>query len=231
MPNDHLENSPKSVRAPLKALSACLAGRDMTPQYPRIAERRKYAPIAAELPDVSFFTRLFGDKRQRAALRPLYDAVVKAGRDPVWYRDGGVPDTMEGRFDLLSALVAIVLLRLESEGEGARHESVMLTELYVDDMDGTLRQLGIGDVVVGKHVGKMMGMLGGQLGALRTAFAAGSGDSGGGAGALVPAVRRNIFREAPPSEEAVEWVASRLADLQARLGAKPLPSLLAGEIQ
>jgi hypothetical protein len=48
---------------------------------------------------------------------------------------------------------------------------------------------------------------------------------------VVAAVRRNIFREAPPSDESVEWVASRLADFQVRLSAKPLPSLLAGEIQ
>ena len=45
--------------------------------------------------------------------------------------------------------------------------SVLLTEIFIDDMDGTLRQIGIGDYVVGKHVGRMMGALGGRL----TAFA------------------------------------------------------------
>ena len=151
---------------------------------------------------------------------PLYRAVVAAARDPDWYREGGVPDTLDGRFDMVAALLALVLLRLEREG--GHRESALLTEAFVDDMDSTLRQIGIGDFVVGKHVGRMMGALGGRLGAFREALA--------GTGDFDSAVRRNLFREAPPDDAAVAFVAGRLLSFNARLGETELEQLVAGEI-
>lgn len=171
-------------------------------------------------PPLALLSRLFGERRERAALRPLYDALVAAARDPAWYREGAVPDTLEGRFDMLATLLALVLLRLEAEGDGAKAESVALTEIFIDDMDGTLRQIGIGDFVVGKHVGKLVGALGGRLGALREALA--------GGGALEPAVRRNVFRDGPASDAQVDWVAERLRTLHERLAGTATESLLAG---
>jgi len=63
---------------------------------------------------------------------------------------------------------------------------VLLTELFVDDMDGQLRQSGVGDLVVGKHIGKLVSSLGGRLGALREAL--GEADDA----ALVAAIERNV---------------------------------------
>ena len=120
---------------------------------------------------MSFLARIFGGKSEREAYRPLYDAVVNAARDPAWYIEGQVPDTMDGRFDMIAAVTALVLLRLEAEGEAGRGPSVLLTETFIDDMDATLRQMGVGDHVVGKHVGRMMSALGGRLAAFREARA------------------------------------------------------------
>jgi cytochrome b pre-mRNA-processing protein 3 len=131
-----------------------------------------------------------------------------------------VPDTLEGRFDMVATMLALALLRMEVEGESARSESVALTEIFIDDMDGTLRQIGIGDFVVGKHVGKLVGALGGRLGALREALS-GSSD-------LEPAVRRNVFRDGPASEDRVAWVCTRLRGLHERLGGTAMEPLLAG---
>jgi cytochrome b pre-mRNA-processing protein 3 len=167
---------------------------------------------------LSLLQRIFGESKARAALAPLYNAIVAAGRDPAWYR-AGVADTLDGRFDMIAALTALVLLRLEAEGEAAREASVRLTETFIDDMDSSLRQLGIGDYVVGKHVGRMMSALGGRLGAFRDAEAG-----------LEEAVRRNIFHDAPPSEEAVATVAARLETFRDRLAAANLVALLAGEL-
>jgi cytochrome b pre-mRNA-processing protein 3 len=169
---------------------------------------------------LSLLSRLFGERRERAALLPLYRAVVAAGRDPAWFRAGGVPDTLDGRFDVVAALLALVLLRLEAAG--GRRESALLTEAFIDDMDATLREIGIGDFVVGKHVGRMMGALGGRLGAFRAAFGPGGG--------LDEAVRRNLFREDPPGEAAVAFVADRLRRFHERLGEARLEQLLAGEL-
>ena len=171
---------------------------------------------------MTFLARIFGSKQEAAALRPLYDLVVANGRDPAWYREGGVPDTIDGRFDMVAAILSLVLIRLEAEGDGARRESVLLTETFVADMDASLRQIGIGDFVVGKHIGKMMGALGGRLGAFRSAA---------DPEAQALAVRRNIFREAPPSEEKVDWVAARLRAFETRLRATPLADLLEGKLK
>lgn len=121
---------------------------------------------------------------------------------------------------MVAAILALALLRLESEGDRARSESVALTELFIDDMDGTLRQIGIGDFVVGKHVGKLVGALGGRLGAFRGALAGGE--------ALEGAVRRNVFRDGPASDTEVIWVAERLRRLHGSLAATAVEPLLAG---
>jgi len=155
-------------------------------------------------------------------LRPLYDALVAAARDPAWYREGGVPDTLEGRFDMVATTVALALHRLEAEGVGGRSASVQLTELFIDDMDATLRQIGIGDFVVGKHVGRLVGALGGRLGALREAFAAGA--------PLGPVLCRNVYRNAAVAEPQVAFVAERLRRFSDALARTAMEPLLAGAL-
>ena len=170
---------------------------------------------------MSLIQRIFGETKQRAPLQPLYDAVVARGRDPAWYRDGRVPDTLDGRFDMIAAILSLVLLRLEKEGESAKGPSVLLTEIFIEDMDGTLRQLGIGDYVVGKHVGRMMSAVGGRLTAFRAGLAAGS---------LAEAVTRNVFHEAPPSAEAAAFVTGGLERFAGALDALPAEAVLAGRL-
>ena len=158
-------------------------------------------------------------KRDEETL-PLYQAVVARARQPHWYLDGEVPDSVDGRFDAVAAVLSTVLLRLEREQEAAG-PSARLAERFVDDMDGQLREIGIGDVVVGKHVGRMMSMLGGRLGAYRDGFAAGE---------LTPALVRNLYRGKPPGDAAVAHVAAQLEDLRERLAAVPLASILEGKL-
>lgn len=121
---------------------------------------------------MSLISRIFGKTDGRAQVRPLWHRVVELARDRRWYADLGVADTVPGRFDAITLVLALVLLRMERE-EPLIEPSVRLTELFVDDMDGQLRQSGVGDLVVGKHIGKLMSVLGGRLGALREALPAG----------------------------------------------------------
>jgi cytochrome b pre-mRNA-processing protein 3 len=170
---------------------------------------------------LSLLTRILGGP-ERTRLQPLYNAIVEIGRDPAWYRAGQVPDTVNGRFDMIAAVLALALIRLEREQEReVRTASALLTELFVDDMDGSLRQIGIGDLVVGKHMGRIMGALGGRLGAFRPALT--------DAAAMRGAVERNIFHEAAPSPDAVEYVAERLSGFAASLDRASAASLLTGE--
>jgi cytochrome b pre-mRNA-processing protein 3 len=171
---------------------------------------------------MSIFRRLFGRQDDRAALVPLYRAIVGQARAPFWFREGGVADTLDGRFDMIAAVLSLALLRLESEGDEGRASAALLTEVFIDDMDGQLRQLGIGDVVVGKHIGKMMSAVGGRLSAYRAALGPG--------GDLEAALGRNLYRGAPPSPEAVASVADRLRRLHGEFAAASIEALLGGSL-
>lgn len=162
--------------------------------------------------------RLLGEK-QDAAL-PLYNAVVQKARAEHWYLGGCVPDTVDGRFDMIAAVLAFVMLRMETEPAGGE-PAARLAERFVDDMDGQLRELGIGDIVVGKHIGKMMSMLGGRLGAYRDGLAAGDID-----GALV----RNLYRGAAPDPSALAHVRNALIAFRDALVSVPIATLIAGEL-
>lgn len=120
----------------------------------------------------------------RDGLRPLWHKVVEIAREKEWYRDCGIADTVAGRFDAITLILSLVLIRMERD-EMLIEPSVRLTELFVDDMDGQLRQGGVGDLVVGKHIGKLMGTLGGRLGAYRAALDEGEA-------ATTAAVARNV---------------------------------------
>ena len=116
---------------------------------------------------------LFGREDALAPVRPLWHRVVEIARERAWYADYDVADTVPGRFDAITLVLALILLRMEQD-ETLMEPSVRLTEIFIDDMDGQLRQTGLGDLVVGKHVGKLMGTLGGRLGALREVLAPGA---------------------------------------------------------
>ena len=154
-------------------------------------------------------------------MMPLYAAIVAEARRPDWYR-AGVPDTIDGRFDMVASVLSLVLLRLEREGPETRSSQTLLTETFIEDMDGELRQLGIGDLMVGKHVGKMMGALGGRI----SAFKAGLADGG----ELAPAIARNIFRDPEADGARVAAVEALFRALKGRIDAAALPDLLAGWI-
>src|SRR5690606_2043825 len=77
----------------------------------------------------------------REALRPLWHRVVSVSREERWYREGGVADSIGGRFDMIATVLALVLLRLERAGAEAQQQ-VFLTELFVEDMDRQLRETG-----------------------------------------------------------------------------------------
>lgn len=109
---------------------------------------------------MNLLSRLFRSRQDpRDALRPLWHRIVEIAREREWYADHGVADTVAGRFDMITAVLAVVIIRMEREPILVP-PSVRLTELFVDDMDGQLRESGVGDVVVGKHMGKLMSVLG-----------------------------------------------------------------------
>lgn len=163
--------------------------------------------------------RLFGPRDDDGA-SVLYAAIVARGRAPHWYLDGGVADTMDGRFDMIAAVLSLVLIRIERD-EGEAAFGVLLTERFITDMDAQLRQQGVGDVGLGKQVGQMVGMLGGRLTAYRDRLAAGD---------LAPALVRNLYRGKAPTPGALAHVSNALDMLARQLAATPVAALKAGTL-
>lgn len=166
---------------------------------------------------MGWISTLLGRERDTLALR-LYDGVIVRARAPHWYEAGGVPDTIDGRFDMIAAILSLVLLRLERDPAAAT-ASARLTERFVADMDGQLRESGVGDIGVGKHMGKMMAMLGGRLGAYREGLATGT---------LDPALRRNLYRGVTPDAASLAHGRNALLALRDALDAVPVDALIDG---
>lgn len=160
---------------------------------------------------MSFLSRLLGTAPDpREAVRPLWHRVIELARDPAYYAECEVADSIGGRFDLITAVVSVMMVRLEASD--LRAESALLAELFVEDMDGQLREFGVNDVVVGKRVGKLMSVLGGRLGAYRSAL--NTHDEA----RLAAAVARNVtFVEGTDETAAAQKVAARLLALSDRL--------------
>jgi len=169
---------------------------------------------------VSLLSRIFGKRADdRENVRPLWHRVVEIAREKPWYADCGVADTVPGRFDAITLVLALVMLRME-RSPALIAPSAKLTELFVDDMDGQLRQAGVGDLVVGKKMGKLMGALGGRLEALRTALPLGTE-------ALQPMVERNMTLNEGAD---LAGLAARVKALADQLDAVSDEDVLAGRI-
>lgn len=169
---------------------------------------------------MSLLSKIFGQNDPKDKLIPLYQQIVEHGRMPHWYLQGGVKDSQDGRFDMIVAILVIILLRVEGDKE-LTQDSVYLTEVFVDDMDGQLRELGMGDVVVGKHVGNMMGALGGRLSAYREAYQ--SGD-------LTSALVRNLYRDDAPTDEELEFTRANLLQIHNLVGQIDAGKLMTGHM-
>ena len=160
---------------------------------------------------MSFISRLLGTGPDpREAVRPLWHRVIELAREPAFYNEGEVADTVAGRFDLVTAVLCTIMVRVEASD--MRAQSALLAELFVEDMDGQLREFGVNDVVMGKRMGKLMSVLGGRLGAYRGALV--DRDHA----RLTQAVARNVtFREGVDENQYAPAIADRLLALAQRL--------------
>jgi cytochrome b pre-mRNA-processing protein 3 len=170
----------------------------------------------------TWLSRLFTPRPDRLGeLRSLWARIVELAREPGWYAKGGVADTVTGRFDCLTMVTGLVMLRMEREPE-LLGPSAGLTELFVADVEGQLRQRGIGDPTLGKQMGKLVGALSGRIGALREALA--DADPA----VLEGVVARNVsvIEGADPAR-----IAAELRVVAGQLEALSAAQVLAGEIE
>src|SRR4030081_1787531 len=109
----------------------------------------------------------------RGTIEAIYGMIVTQAREPLFYRNFGVPDTVNGRFDLLVLHLWMVLRRL-TPIEGGTGLSQMLFDRFCDDMDGNLREMGVGDLTVPKRMQAFGEAFYGRTAAYDLALSAGS---------------------------------------------------------
>lgn len=135
--------------------------------------------------------KLFRRRGVADAAHALYGAAVMRARAPLFYRNLGVPDTLEGRFEMICLHVFVILRRLRGgTAEGELSQAVF--DLMFADMDRNLRELGVGDLGVGRRVKAMAKALYGRIAAYDSGLAAGDES-------LALSVQRNIYGEAGAS--------------------------------
>lgn len=133
-------------------------------------------------------------RRQKAAL-VLYEHIRDVSRDPVLYRPGRVPDTLDGRFTILVVHLALVIRRLQREGAAARAFSQDLFEHFIHDMDQGMREAAVGDLAVPKRLKKMMRVWYGHLRAMDEELQ--PADERGELMTVLPGfLQRNLYKDA-----------------------------------
>jgi cytochrome b pre-mRNA-processing protein 3 len=164
------------------------------------------------------FRRLTAEPKRGAE---TFEAVTKLARQPHWYIEGEVPDTLDGRFAVLATLTALILVRLERDGEQGDAVSVALTERFIEAMETEHRELGIGDPTLGKTVRRLVGSLARRTDLWRSAT--------NGEIDWTQAVRESLYRS-EPSAVALDHSAVESERLSARLEGTSLDDIAQGKL-
>lgn len=130
---------------------------------------------------------IFRRNPQSATIEALYGAIVAQARAPVFYRDCGVADTVNGRLDLLILHLVLVFERLSRGDAAAKTAGQAVFDRFCQDMDDHLREEGVGDLKVPKDMQKLGAAFFGRHRSYISALK--SGDRAG----LRSALRRNVF--------------------------------------
>ena len=154
---------------------------------------------------------LFRRSPRRATISTLYGMIVAQARLPVLYRDYAVPDTVNGRFDLVVLHLALVLDRL-GQDDRLRSLGQGVFDRFCRDMDHNLREMGVGDLAVPKEMRRLGEAFYGRAQAYRSALAASDER------ALVEALRRNIYggSDTAPADRLAAYVREAVAALEAQ---------------
>ena len=169
---------------------------------------------------LTFLFRRLTEAPSRGA--ELFDAITGLAREPHWYVEGKVPDTLDGRFAVLATLTALVLVRLEGEGEPGDAISVALTERFIHVMESEHRELGIGDPTLGKTMRKLVGSLARRVELWRSAT---TGEIEWGT-----ATRDSLYKGAV-SSGALEHASEALKRLWTKLQGRTLAELDEGKLR
>ncbi|WP_420404923.1 ubiquinol-cytochrome C chaperone family protein [Nisaea sp.] len=172
-------------------------------------------------------SKLFKRNTSTDAAAKAYQEIVRQSRIPDFYTGFGVPDTLDGRFDLLVLHTALVLIRLKGEAGESEAFSQALFDTLFTDMDQSLREIGVSDISIGKKVKEMGHAFYGRLDAYEAALSAPNGDRND---LLGEALLRNLYRGDSAAQAHSGAMAGYVIAQAAHLDARPVETITAGEL-
>lgn len=144
-------------------------------------------------------------------------------RQPVFYSGLGVPDTIDGRFDLIALHAILLVRRLKAGGDDARQVAREIVDTMFEDLDRSLRELGVSDQGLPR---RMRAMAEGFLGRMLAYEAA----LGGDIAELVGALRRNVYGTVEIDEQRIAQLTSYVRSQATALDRQAEADLLAGKV-
>ncbi|WP_025898492.1 ubiquinol-cytochrome C chaperone family protein [Sneathiella glossodoripedis] len=174
-----------------------------------------------------FLKKLFRRNPLKPIADKLYDQIVAQARKPVFYLETDVPDTVDGRFEMVSLHCFLVLRRLKREGENGQELAQTLFDRMFADMDHSLREIGVGDLSVGKRIKAMAQVFYGRIVAYGEALDGESEET------LEMALARNHYGtlDEPPSEEKLRRMAVYVRENDALLAGQSYTALSTGDVR
>jgi len=168
------------------------------------------------------FQSLFRQRGPKIVGRQLYDSVVERARQPLFYTDFAVSDSIEGRFELYSLHVILLLHRLKGQGPQATDTAQALFDTFISQLDHALREIGVGDLSVAKKMRKLGEAFYGRAKAYETILAAPDMEG------LPALIERTLYAEVdrPATETLVSYVQRSVA----ALAGAPLEEVVAARL-
>jgi len=166
---------------------------------------------------------LFRSSNFDVAVRNSYIATVEQARQPAFFAVWDVPDSAIGRFDVIALHCFLLLHRLKGEASAQKFSETFCETLF-DDMDRNLREMGVGDLSVGKKVRKLAEGFFGRAAAYENAL---EGDENG----LCDVLRRNLYAEEGPDKATLLQIADYVRRNVALLAVQDLTALMEGRVE
>lgn len=182
---------------------------------------RRLAPIFGPVFSKS---RRAADRADRRAAGDLYDAIVAAARREGFYRDLSVPDTLDGRFELVALHTVLTCRRLAADGEEGAEIGQRVFDRMISDLDLNLRELGVNDPSLGKRVKEMARAFFGRRDAYAAALDSADPEN------LKEALGRNLYGTADAPGTALDRMTGYVTATAEALREQPLSNLRQGDI-
>ena len=170
-----------------------------------------------------FLDRWLKPRPSKAAGAKLYAGAVAQARSAAFYRDFGVRDSLEGRFELFSLHVIFLIERLKGQGDAAAETSQAVFDSYVKGLDDAFREIGVADTAVGKKMKKLAGAFYGRLKTYDEAIASLPDVAG-----VTDFLARTAFEESGEGDAAA--LSAYVIKTREALAEQPLETLLQGDV-